>query len=289
MKHFAFINAEGCQCLWTFYAVCKEFMNGFVDFGYSVSEAKTLEDCKNKDILLLSNQNINTEFLIKLNKINPNATYILWFYHSLIDKIPFKKYILTSEYFYKTPRTETHRIVHEINKSIPNFVPLMLRSNEDPLKIGTFEKTYELNGCFMGCAYKRDWIEGLDNILYHDIANGLLSYEERKKIYLKSKIAFGFSSDDNILNYHPSQRIFEGLTYGCVVISDNEAARDLTGGIVVYAVSKEDFLAKYYFYLTHPNECKKKEQQALEWAKKYGTNRYAASLFIDKIKELNYS
>ena len=141
MKQVAFVNIDQCSCEWTLLAVFKEFINGFTDFQYSISEASTINDCKDKDILILSNQNVTIEALHKLNEINPNAVYILWFYHSLFDKIPFKKFILTSEYFHKVPRTESHRLIHELNISIPNFVPLMLRANEDPDKIGTFEKS----------------------------------------------------------------------------------------------------------------------------------------------------
>jgi hypothetical protein len=265
-----------------------EFLNGFTDFGYTVSCATTLDACKDKDILLLSDHNIDFDFLHRLNALNPNAVYLLWFYHNLIDRIPFKKFIITGEYYHYTPRVEYQRSLDAINKRINNSVPLMLRADEAPEKIGTYTRNPVLNGCFMGTSYKPDWVEGLPNILFHTITNGFLSYDERRNNHLKSKIAFGFTSDQNVLSYHPTQRIFEGLAYGCVVISDNEAARDLTGGIVEYAASKEEFLQKYNYYLSHPEECKVKELAGYEWAKKYGTNRYSAKLFLNKIKELGY-
>lgn len=285
----ALVNTLECPCLGTHYPACLEFLDGFIDFGYEVITCNTLDFCRDVDILLLSSHKINVPFLNSLNAINPNAIYILWYYHDVLSQIPFRKYILTGEYFYKEPRLESHKHYHQIAISIPNFVPLMLRANDPPSKIGTYEKIYELNGCFMGTPYKPDWVKGLPNILYHNIhSGGCLSYDERRKIHLKSRIAFGFSNDSNIANYHPTQRIFEGLAYGCVVISDNEAARDLTGGIVEYAANKTEFLEKYHYFLSHPEDCEKKAQAGYEWAKKYGTNRYAASLFLDKIKELGF-
>lgn len=288
MKQIALVNAEGCLCQYTHYPACMEFLSGFKDYGYTISCATTLEECMDKDILLLSNQAVQIPFLHKLNEANPNAVYLLWCYHEMLDKVPFKKYILTGEYYYRTPRMESHKAIDRINKSMQNYVPLMLRADESPDDIGTYKKLRDLDGCFMGSSYKREWVTGLPNIIYHDISKGFLSYEERKNIHLRSKIAFGFSNDGNILNYHPTQRIFEGLTYGCVVLSDNEAARDLTGGIVEYVANKEEFLNKYYYYLSHPEECAKKELEGYEWAKKYGTTRYSAILFLNKIKELGY-
>ena len=288
MPSVALVHTRKCPCFYTHFPACMEFLNGFTDYGYTVTCAKSLSDCRGKDILLLSNQAVNIQFLHKLSVINPDAVYILWCYHSLIDQIPFKKFIITGEYFHYTPRMDSHIYVDAINKSIPNFVPLMLRADDSPASIGLYTKTYELDGCFMGTPYKPEWVAGLPNILYHDISHGFFTYDERRAVHLKSKIAFGFTSDANILNYHPTQRIFEGLAYGCVVLSDNEAARDLTGGIVEYVSSKEEFLSKYNYYLSHPEECKKKQLEGYAWTKQYGTNRYSAALFLNKIKELGF-
>lgn len=285
----ALLNCPECPCPGTHYHACMEFIDGFKDFGYEVSCATSIAGCVDKDILLLSDHNIDFSFLHTLYQSNPNAVYILWCYYNVIDRIPFKKFILTGEYYHYPPRLSSHIGIYNIGKSVNNFVPLMLRANDPPSKIGTYEKTHELNGCFMGTPYKPDWVSGLPNILYHNIQRGgCLSYDERRKIYLKSRIAFGFSDNINIANYHPTQRIFEGLAYGCVVISDNEAARDLTDGIVEYAANKTEFLEKYHYFLSHPDECEAKAQAGYEWTMKYGTNRYSASLFLEKIRELGF-
>ena len=289
MKKVAVVNIPECPTLATHYPACMEFIEGFTSFGYTTSSVTTLQECSDKDILVLSDHRINIPFLHEINKCNPNAVYILWCYHRILDKIPFKKYILTGEYFHRTPRMAGHIQFDIINKQCGRFVPLMLLANEDPEKIGTYEKKLELDGCFMGTPYKQHWVSNLPNILYHNInISGLLSYNDRRKNHLRSKIAFGFTSDANILNYHPTQRIFEGLAYGCVVISDNEAARDMTDGIVEYAATEEEFINKYNYFLTHPEACKEKEIAGYEWSKCFGTNRYTAKLFLNKIIELKY-
>ena len=67
---------------------------------------------------------------------------------------------------------------------------------------------------------------------------------------------------------------------------DNIAAKEMTGGIVEYASNKDEFLQLYNYYLTHPNACTQKIKDGYTWSKLYGTNRYSAQLFIDKIHEL---
>jgi hypothetical protein len=289
MKTIGLLNTPECPCLWTHRPVCLEFLEGFTSFGYETCEITTTDDISSIDIMLLSNHIIDISYLNELNKLSPNTIYILWYYEQHLHKIPFKKFILTSEYFYKPPILDYHKAANQIFTSIKNYVPLLLRANEDPEKIGKYKKTYELDGCFMGTPYKPDWVHGLNNILYHSInSSGMLDYNTRRANHLKSKIGFGFHNDSNIVNNHVTQRVFESLTYGCVVISDNPSAEEMTDGIVVYARTKDDFLEKYNYYLAHPEECKRKEEQGYKWCKQYGTNRYAASLFLDKIKELGF-
>jgi hypothetical protein len=264
-----------------------EFLNGFTDYGFKVSEAKTLEDCRGKTILLLSNHRVDYRYLNSIKETNPDAVYILWYYHDHLSSIPFKKFILTGEYFFHTPRTASHIRFDSINKSILNFVPLMLRANESPRTIGTVELVRPRDGVFMGTPYKAEWAYGLQNTLYHDTnQHGLLPYETRKVNYLTSKVAFGFHDPANILNYHVTQRVYEGLAYGCVVLSDNPAAAEMTGGIVEYVANMPEFLEKLAYFLNNEDACKQKREAGYNWVKKYGTNRYSTILFLKKINEL---
>ncbi len=287
MSSIALVNTPESPCPWTHNAACKEFLEGWRDFGYAVSEARSLDDCVGKSVLLLSNHNIDWNYLRRMNELNPDAVYILWCYFNQVDNIPFRKYILTGEHYVHPPTLSTHIPAYTIACSVNNYVPLMLRANESPATIGTQEKERVRNGCFMGSGYKRYWVAGLPNTLYHDVRGGhLLSYDTRRDIHMSSHIAFGFHADANIANNHVTQRVFEGLAAGCVVISDNPAATDLTGGIVVYAKDKATFLKLYDFYLHNVEAREQKKREGYEWARMYGTNRYVAEQFIKKMNEL---
>ena len=286
MYSIALVNTSESPCPGTHNAACMEFLEGWRDFGYVVSEAKTLDDCVGKNVLLLSNHAINWDYLQQMNQLNPDAVYILWFYFDHIHKIPFRKYILTGEHYVHPPTLPAHKYWYDIAMSVKNYVPFMLRANISSAHIGNVEHTPVRNGCFMGSGYKHDWVAGLSNVLYHDVSAGLLSYPEREAIYRTSRVAFGFHSDSNIVNNHVTQRVFEGMAAGCVVISDNPATVDLTGGIVIYARTKEDFLNAYNNVLNDPELCERKRDAGFAWARAHGTNRYAAQQFLTKINEL---
>lgn len=40
------------------------------------------------------------------------------------------------------------------------------------------------------------------------------------------------------------------------------------------------------FYIANPDAIQLKQQQGYEWAKKFGTNRVSAKIYVDKIEEL---
>jgi hypothetical protein len=284
MPTVTFVNTDKSPALGIFRPVCLEFLQGFTDYGFTVTETTNLEHFHTNDIVLMSNNHIDIEYLKLLNKLNPDAIYILWFYHRVVDSIPFKNYILTSEMYVYEPKLDEHVRAHKINTS-RIFCPLALRANEDPKKIGLYEKQPKLLASFIGTGYKREWVDDSEILYYHDINHrGLLTSEQRREIYLNSIFCLGFHSDGNITNSHVVQRVFEGLSYGCVVLSDNKAASDLTNGIVEYVQSREEVYAKMQYFIKNPQDIIKKQIAGYEWSKKYGTNRYSAKLFLDTIK-----
>lgn len=277
------LNTPESPCPGTHYAACTEFLEGFSDYGYIPGVATSIEDISGAEYILLSSHKISIEYLERLNIVSPNSIYLLWFYFDYISKIPFKRYILTGEYWHHPPKSQNHFRWYTMIPTLPHYVPFLLRANESPDMIGTYPRNEIYNGCFMGTPYKPEWVSGLSNVLYHNInQHGLLPYSRRRDIYLSSKIAFGFHSLDNILNSHVTQRIFEALCYGCIVLSDNPVAEELTNGIVVYVSNKEDLIDKYNYYLSHPDDCETKRMRGYIWAKQFGTNRYAVKLFLDR-------
>jgi hypothetical protein len=283
-------NGAESTCCTSHEAACMEFLQGFSTFGYDRPLCiRNEHEVANFELIILSNVNVSVSFMERLNRINPDAIYILWFYFEYVGRIPFAKFIYTSEHWLHKPTLQPHANYWEIAQTLNNYVPMLLRAPEDPEKIGTYQRSEVLNGCYMGSNHRPDWVQGLGNIVYHNAyQNGYLSYAQRRDIYLRSKIAFGFQMDDNCKNFHVTQRVFEGLANGCLVLCESIAASEMTGGVVEYVADKADFLRKYDYFLAHPEERLRRIETGYEYARRFGTNRYSASLFMKKFMELGY-
>jgi spore maturation protein CgeB len=139
----------------------------------------------------------------------------------------------------------------------------------------------------MGFYYRSEWVPRELNGIYHATSwENYLSYDKRKDIYLSSIFALGFHGDDPINCGSISQRVFEGMAYGCIVLSDNPMAEKITDGIVVTVRSKNDVLEKIKYFKENPDLIIEKQNKGYEWVKKYGTNRESIRVLLAKLKEI---
>ena len=273
------------------FCVFTEFAGAFQDYGCNIKIVKSINDLEDGGIIFLDNSAgryiENKDIYNNMANKCPNSIFICWYWEKKPYFNPFNKTIYTGEFNINNFYVDKERIEYF---NLNNFVPLKLRANESPEMIGKYKKNIVRDYCFMGSGYKKDWIPHNLTGIYHEVyKNNYIPYDKRREIYLSSTFALAFQSNDNIKNGHLSQRIFEGLAYGCIVLCENKLASDFTDGIVVYIKSKEDLLEKILFYKNNPKLIEKKIQKGYEWVKKFGTNRYSALFFLDKIKELyNY-
>lgn len=268
--------------------VFNELVEGFVDYQCQIKTVTSMNDLEDGGIMFLHDEaghyKNNSILYQEIGIRCPETVFICWYWRDLSFK-PFRKMIHTGEnYLY------LHGKKYEIEDygymTSPDFVPLMLRASDSPNAIGTYPRVVERDYCFMGGGYKMDWVpSGYTGIYHHVIWDNYLKYSLRREIYLSSMFAFGFQSDENIRTGHLSQRIFEGLAYGCIVLCENKLAEDYTDGAVVYVASKEDLVEKMEYYKTHPEEVAKKQKQGYEWTKKYGTNRVSIERFLTRIRQ----
>lgn len=101
---------------------------------------------------------------------------------------------------------------------------------------------------------------------------------------MKSTFALGFQTDDNIRNGHVSQRIYEALAYGCVILSHSIHASTQTRGIVEYVgPSRDQYADRMTFFLKNPRLIAEKQRQGYEFARAYGTNEHAHDLIVSKM------
>lgn len=287
MKRVYVLNSSALPVLGTLMYTFKKFLSGFSYYEYETHIVTDMEQIIDGSIVILSNHGMpqGMSYLNQLAENLPNCIYICWFYHSYYYDIPFKKFILTGENFRSEPQY-THLEDWKLQLKINNYVPLTFACALYPNDIGKHHRNEILNGCFCGSAYKPNWISGLVNIAYIPGAchGNIVNEEDRIKLFLSSKIAFGFHSNDNILNNVVVERVFEGLAYGCVVISDSPAAHNITNGIVQYASNKEEFLQIYRALLRNRPLISELQCKGYEWVKNNGLYVHTAKQFIDKIE-----
>ena len=271
------------------YTITK-FSTGFKFHGYNVKEVKTLDSMTDGSIVILSDHGIYANNMWALNVLAekyPNSVFICWFYHKFYNQIPFKKFIITGEHFHKKPIKAEHIFCWDLQHKINNYVPLTFSSPLLPEIVGTLPRNESINGCFIGTRYKQEWIQELSNIKY--ITNNKLPENERINIFLQSKIAFGFHDPANITNNVVVERVFEGMAFGCVVISDNLVAGEITNNIVQVASNKNEFLNIYNRLLNNDKERLVLQKRGYEWIKNNGLYVHVAENFINKMEELKYA
>lgn len=226
-----------------------------------------------------------------LASVSTQALYVGWYWHQKknIKLLPFFLHVYENVLSH-TLLPDKVQMLEWMQKQ-PYHCPLLLRVNEDPQKIGTYPRKKLYDYCFMGgrmchhlvpCHRYRGVYDGV-----HDTDLYKKDYE-RREVYLSSVFALGFQTQDNIQNGHVSQRIFEGMAYGCVVLSNSIHASIQTEGIVEYVEpDREKFAERMDFFLNNPHYIQQKQERGYEFVRRCGTNEYAISLLLEKISTLS--
>jgi hypothetical protein len=292
-KKIHLVLLEEWPCPGSHYLHTRKFLKSFEDHGFEYCELKSISDIQRierGDIVYLSNHGFGkTEFPAEIfEAISTKGAYqILWFWHNHLElarSIFGTRFVLTGEHFYKKPFIEGHIKSWQLQNSITEYVPLTFASNLNPNEIGTFSRTDRYLAHFVGYGYKPEINKRL-KFRFRGIkiqnTPPFISEEKRREIFLSSKVALGWHSDDNIKNNVVVERVFEGLAFGNVVISDTPVAQEITDGIVEFADTYDetkDFLIRIK---KDDHLRQKKVEQGLAWAKAHGTYWHVAKRFID--------
>ena len=285
-REILILNCEEIKCCLVLSYVFKELCQAFADNGHIVREVTNIRDLHDNSIVFMGNESRVSNSVELLNQIAPNAIYIGWYWYD-IDVTALRYFIYTYENILTPPTLR--KPTFDIMQRGKNHCPLLLRASDHPDKIGSYEREVRMDYCFMGWRYKENWVPSSKfSGLYHGVYNheAFLDYNRRRQIYLSSKFALGFQCDENITGQHVSQRIYEGLAYGCVVFSESPAACEQTDNIVVLIESKTDLESKMEYYSNNLDKLKEKQQQGYDFVKKRGTNHYAISKFVDVIENV---
>jgi hypothetical protein len=271
----------------------RKFLQSFEDHGYTYSEIKFANEIANiskGDIVYLSNHgfaatNIPTNLFEAISA--QGAYQILWFWHehlSLARDIFESRFVLTGEHFYKKPALAGHIRCWDLQQTIKEYLPLTFASSLHPSAIGSLKRTERYLAHFVGYGYKSEINRKL-RLRFRGIkiqnTPPFITEEQRRSIFLSSKVALGWHSDDNIKNNVVVERVFEGLAFGNAVISDTPIAKEITEGIVEFGQTYEE--TKEFLLRVKKDELfrQKKMHDGLAWARSYGTYWHVAKRFVD--------
>jgi hypothetical protein len=290
------VTIESWPCPGSHYLHTKKFLQAFESHGFEYHEISNLEEIemvKPGDIVYLSNHGFSVgdipfELLDKIGK--RGGFYILWYWHDhleLADNLFGDRYILTGEHFYDKPKLVDHVRCWNIQQQISNFVPLTFASNLHPDDIGNLDRSDKYLAHFVGNGYQKQ-INNKLRVRFRGIkivnTPPFISENSRTEIFLSSKVALGWHSEGNIENHVVVERVFEGLAFGNVVISDTPTAFEITEGIVEFADSYE--MTRDIINRVRKDEKfrVKKMELGFEWAKAHGTYWHVARNFIDRFQ-----
>lgn len=312
MNRIVILNTPEVPCAGTLLFHVKKLCEGFRWNGLDVVEVNTLDELNQiglceKDFIYISNHFINgtdyptfyrSSVLLErlLNFIaDKKCIPILWFWHAFIDdplmKILGNRYILTGEHFRRKPTMPSHVFCWDIQNRSNNYVPSTFSAAIHPDKIGSFSRSNTFMSNFVGCSYKTEWLDLLSkrpNEKHHVIITPPhVPEKDRVSSFLNSVTSLGFHAQPNIDNSVVVERVFEGLAYGNVVVSDNPCCKEMTDGIIEFVDSYDslvDLLHKAWYDIDYRT---KKQSMGMEWCRQYGTYKPVASAFLKKAGEIN--
>lgn len=286
-RNILILDCPEIECPPVLVRVFQEFCGAFERRNIPVRVAKRVEEITDGSLVLMGDF-IHVKNPAKLlAKQSMRAIYVGWYWHKQdVAGLPYFIHI-HENVLSNTLLPDKVEVMSFMSQRI-NTCPLLLRANEPPEQISTYLRHEKdlYDYCFMGGRMCEHLIPGPP---FHGFYHGThhvseyMDYEDRRQIYLSSTFALGFQTHDNICNGHVSQRIFEGMAYGCIVISNSPHASTQTDGIVEYAASKEDIENKMHYFLAHPELIQEKQSAGYEFVRRQGTNDHSAQLLDNTV------
>lgn len=295
MFKFYLVNTPEFPTPGTHFFCISKFVNGFKLNGYKTETISSFENVKDSEynVFIMSDHHNNPCSLVELSKKYKESIFILWFHHKWYKDIPFNKFIITGEHFYEKPALPDHLKCWELQQQINNYVPLIFSSGVNPDEISIKDRLPDkYDCCYIGNSYNTIPLMRIPNSFVYDYnmhRENFLDEDKRIEIYKSSIVAPGFHHYNNLSNHVVVERVFEAMSYGCIVVTDNPTAEKITNGLVKVVKSIDEINTIIKYYKENPIERTKLQEAGYKWIKENGTYKHNCKLFIQKIKELFFN
>ena len=282
----------------------RKFAKGFKQNGYEIVEILSEADVdkiENRlgNIIILSNfMDFKKDWnkIVEFGKKYDKLFYILWCWHFIAD-LPFKYWVFTFQEQKMEPVINKYLNEYNFFMNLENkkkFIPYRFSSYIDPLSnykvLNNLDKIYDV--LYIGAPYEIDKINLLKNNKninsFIKISGGgpnAITGEEFENLYRQSKICLGFMADENNHKNTVTERIWEAFSFGCMVITNSEAAEICTNGTAVFYKDEHDFLDKINYFLKNDDKRNEKIEKGYKIFEDYGNYKYNAKEFIDYLED----
>ncbi len=294
------INTGDFPCPGSHLLHTRKFLRSFEHFGYIFHEVDSwttfLEARPSEnDIVYFSDHGIldgtlTTIQLHKLEQIKAAGPFpIFWFWHrqiEVLNSIFGTRWILTGEHYRSKVVRESHQMVSDAFRESPNFTPLTFAASLTKQEIASVKRGAQWDATFVGHHYKRLLNASL-LLSPHKISvrytPPFISEDKRLAYFTDSLVVLGWHSDGNIANGVVVERVFEGLAYGAVVITDNPYALEATDGNVIFSTDRTEILDLLERFKRDQKFWQKLSNSGQSWASEYGTYVDVTRKFLERI------
>jgi hypothetical protein len=215
----------------------------------------------------------------------PETVAIAWRWHDekpLIDELGIPV-IFTGERCWGEPKSAGRRSWREFSKRHRNALPLEFGAPVDPERVGEGCDNDAIDCAYVGSSgYEPDWQARFRSDPRNRIIGTppYIDETERLEILRNSKIVLGLHQPENVDDCLPIERVYDGIAFGAVLITDNPWAVDATDGVAQYAADVDQASEMADRYLRNDDERAALRERGLEFARRRGTYWHRAADFI---------
>lgn len=303
MKKFYILNTSFFPNQGTHIISNRKLSKGFEQNGYEIIEIEdsnlSMVENQKGNIIILSNYmdfNKNMKQIIEFSKKYDKIYYILWCWFD-VQFIPFQYWVHTfQEYKYEPENIIYKNLYFRIQELTEQkkFIPYRFSSYIDPLS-NFKEKNVvkkEIDVLYIGTYYELDTLSVIRKQKFNHFihlshaGNNAITGNLFEEYYRKSKIVLGLMCPLNNESHTVTERVWEALSFGSLVLTNSKTAEKMTDGVVVYYEDIDDLLEKITFYLENEEERLKKIEKGYDIFMSERNYKKNAKEFIEHLNSL---
>ncbi len=301
---FIYLNTLTFPCIGTHLFHVRKLAQGFQQLGYLAVEVARDEDLDvlglaSEDLVYLSNHGASHQLskmqtLLLTRIAECGAWPIFWYWHDYAAKLDLifgSRWILTGEKFRSRTLAPSHQSANRVASARRNFVATPFASGVEAITSGMLDGQRPYDVGYVGAPYKMAINAALKIELGKRFRLRLtppmsfLNESERLPFFLESTASFCWHSPSNIQNGVVTERVFEAMALGSVVVTDNPYALEATGGHAIFANNLPSALDSLTYIASNRSQIDELRESALDWVLKHGTYTEVAKRFVEFSKE----